>query len=90
MGDLLSQLRQFRVLHESRLSFGSDVMLDDAAREEALSPVVKREARWRPFSMRRRQDPRRRIAPSEPALALGQNREKCPLLATSDHQTVIV
>ena len=31
MGGLLSQLRQFRVLRESRLSFESDAMLDNGA-----------------------------------------------------------
>jgi hypothetical protein len=35
---LLSQLRQFRVLRESRLSFESDAMRDDAMRENPLRP----------------------------------------------------
>jgi hypothetical protein len=33
---MLSQLRHFRVLRESRLSFDSDAVLDDAMSEEAL------------------------------------------------------
>jgi hypothetical protein len=33
---MLSQLRHFRVLRESRLSFDSGAVLDDAMREDVL------------------------------------------------------
>jgi hypothetical protein len=38
MGGLLSQLRQFRVLRESRLSFESEAMRDDAMHDSDYEP----------------------------------------------------